>query len=409
MENQVTHPIPQENETPERTFDERNIAQAASPATGDPLEISEEPTLEIPPELMQLLGGHAEALTDPMLYDGQEESFETLVKLNERWEDIRSKLACVYRLLLKTRTVRAAVESVLEQLAVQFDLSAARIILREDHPIASFLDWDPPEGASFTDTDSINDLVPESVRVRIVTRLRSDIGWKSFGNDAFFLGSAAFARLRADGSELGLLCLGSPDPDRYTEGMDTELIEQLADTIALGLGNAGDHERESKGHIDAGPEGILSEVMFREILRFEFYRAWRYSRPFSVVAIEWGNGLSDSDRPDAPVLSHLRRALRAADIIARPSLSSVWILMPETGAESAKEAASRIKDLLHDHTALELKAGVCEFSTSVPIPWDMVSTAVEALEHAWLSDEDVVILRSRAEAASDGEPIGLAP
>ncbi len=208
---------------------------------------------------------------DPSVFSDEEKdcrlikSFDMIFQLHQRSEEIRSHLENIDGLLLKSRTLAGLAQRLTDALESEFDLKAARILLRHDHPIAEVLKWAAPRGIGiipprFIEHESLFPCGPF-----VLDDPNGDLSCNLFGEAAPLLASAVAANLCVDGEELGLLCLGSDDPDRYCGGMNTELIASLADKITLGIQNAWDHECRAHESLMGCTDGIYTSPFFANI------------------------------------------------------------------------------------------------------------------------------------------------
>ena len=283
---------------------------------------------------------------DPPAFADKEEdcrlirSFDMIFQLHQRSEEIRSHLDHVDRLLLKSRTLEGLVQRLIDALESEFDLTAARILFRQDHPVAELFKWAAPRGTGITPPGFIEreSMFPSGPFV--LDDPNGDLSRSLFGEAAPLLSSAVAANLCVDGNELGLLCLGSDDPNRYCGGMNTDLIASLADKIALGIKNAWDHESRARESLVGCVEGIYCESFFREYLAKEFHRSWRSRNVFSLMALSWTS--SPTDRSFEEVAEQIRAQLRSSDVAAEDDSARLWILLPETDVNGASIVAERL-------------------------------------------------------------------
>ena len=318
-------------------------------------------------------------------------SFEMIFQLHQRSEEVRTHLENVDRLLPGTRTVASLTEKLTTILESEFDLAVARILFRHDHPVAKVFRRTAPRGAGIIPPYVLENenLIPSGPFVLDDPNGRLSAGL--FGEAALPLSSAVAANLCVDGDELGWLCLGSDDPNRYSGGMNTDLIATLADKVALGIQNAWDHESHARAALTGKVEAIYTESFFREYLAKEFNRSWRTHKVFSLMALSW-----PSSAPDLSVseLTELIRAqIRSSDVAAEGDMVCLWILLPETDLDGARVVAERITRRVDDHLAqeIQLSFGMTCFSremTAMPMLMDLANRLEEAVES---KDNSIVV------------------
>lgn len=321
-------------------------------------------------------------------------SIDMIFQLQQRSEEIRTHLEKIDRVLLSSRTVAGLTRAVVSLLEVDLDLVVARILFKEDHPVASLLLWDPPEGAGIIPADFLDSEGLCGGDPFILDDLSGELSMTLFGQCSVLVASAALAVLSADHDEIGVLCLGSDEPGRYRGGMNTDIIASLADKIALGIRNAWDHEKLFEEALSAAAEGITSEAFFREALQWEFQRAWRFGRPFAVMGLSW-YGI-DNESIDSEELKRLiRRNVRSCDLVAEGDDVDLWVLLPEVGAEGAHTAAERLVAILRETLSgrVIVHAGLTEFSTAAAVASLLMREARLAVEEARAHVADTIVVR----------------
>jgi uncharacterized protein YigA (DUF484 family) len=333
-------------------------------------------------------------------------SFDMLFQLHQRSEDIRSYLANIDHILLSARTVSALTGKIVEALERDLDLTAVRILFREDSPIATLLEWAPPRGVTlapsgFLDNGGFLDAGPF-----VLDDPSADLAASLFTDAAAVVSSAAVAPLFADGEELGVLCLGSDDPLRYCGDMNTDLIGELANKIGLGIRNAWDHEKRGREAFTTEVEGVATESFFQLLLEREFDRAWRYRRPFSVMAVS-GASISSDPPPSVQKLGALlKKRIRSSDLMARDHEDTLWLLLPETTAKLSVRMAERLGASLRADFSddMRLCAGITEFSAAAPVATILLKEARAALSQAADSPGNPIVVRPIPEHRSSAQP-----
>ncbi|MGO9569955.1 MAG: hypothetical protein ACLP5H_20685 [Desulfomonilaceae bacterium] len=309
-------------------------------------------------------------------------SFDMIFQLHQRSEEIRSHLESIDRLLLKSRTLAGLAERLTAALESEFNLTAARILFRQDHPVAGIFKWGTPRGTGttppgFTERESSFPSGPF-----VLDDPNGDLSRSFFGEATPLLSSAIAANLCVDGDELGLLCLGSDDPNRYCGGMNTDLIASLADKIALGIQNAWDHESRARQSLVGSTDAIYSEPFFQEYLAKEFNRSWRTSKVFSLVALSWTSSLTD--RSVEEIAEKIRAQLRSSDLVAEGDSVRLWILLPETDVNGARVVVERLSRRVVDELdqAVILRFGITAFSREAISVLMLMTRAQAALAEA---------------------------
>jgi uncharacterized protein YigA (DUF484 family)/GGDEF domain-containing protein len=321
-------------------------------------------------------------------------SFDMIFQLHQRSEEIRAHLENIDRLLLESRTLAGLVEGLTAALEGEFDLAAARILFRHDHPAAEIFKMAAPSGSGIIPRRFIENesLFPSGPFV--LDDPNGELSQSLFGEAAPLLCSAIAANLCVDGDELGLLCLGSEDPNRYCGGMNTDLIASLADKIALGIQNAWDHECRAQNAVAGCALGIYSEPFFREYLAKEFNRSWRTRNVFSLLALSW-TGCPEVESV-AQIAEQILAQVRSSDVVAEGDSLRLWILLPETDLDGARVVAERLSQCMTDKfdEGVALHCGITAFSkdtTALPI---LVSRAQAALKEAEKAQNSTIVTKT---------------
>jgi uncharacterized protein YigA (DUF484 family) len=336
---------------------------------------------------------------DPPAFTDNEEvcllsrSFDIIFQLQQRSEEIRSNLDRVDRLLLKSRTVEGLVQKLIAALESDFNLTAARILFRPDHPFAELLKRAAPRGAGIAPPGFIEPEGLFSGAPFVLNEPNGDLSRSLFDEGTPLLSSAIVANLCVDGSEVGLLCLGSDDPNRYREGMNTGLIASLADKIALGIQNAWDHESRARKSLVGRVEGIYCESFFREYLAKEFHRSWRSRNVFSLVAICWPS--SPTSPTFEEIAAQIRAQLRASDVAAEDDSARLWILLPGTDIDGGSAVAERLSRSVAEEFDQEvmLHFGITAFSSEATSVHTLMNRAQAALTEAVESGSSGMMVR----------------
>lgn len=327
-------------------------------------------------------------ITDQSDSERVAESLEKILRAQNRLEQIRLNLDQVDRIGLASRTVSALIESVTRHLENALDLLTVKILLVEGQEIAAVFKRCSPYGGGTISFDAcaFGEDSPLFISGDDLDRLRV-----FFRDESDNLGSAVVAPIVQGTEVLGVVCLGSGDPLRYSRAKSSALMMGLADKIALALTNAFEHENAARGLWVSEVEGVYSELFFREYLHKEFNRAWRWHKPFTVMAVSWGDGSAASAETNE-LLDLFRRNLRSADIAARGESVGLWALLPETDAATAEKITDRIFKLAEEaFPGTTLHIGMTEFSrtaTAMPI---LLNRASQALDEAMQLKVPVVV------------------
>jgi uncharacterized protein YigA (DUF484 family) len=316
-----------------------------------------------------------------------------IFELQQRSEETRYLLEIIDHALLTSRSPSRLTTQLVTILEEQFDLAAAQILFRPDHPVATAFLWTSPSGVGIIPNELLDAEDIFSEDPFILDDPSGHLAHTLFGERAILLCSATVANLSCDGQALGLLCLGSQDPDRYRGGMRTDLIATLAEKISLGILNAWDHEKRVRDAMVTSVEGLYTEPFFLEFLQKKFDLSWRTQAALSLMALSWRTNPGRADPALEEVARLLIRNLRSSDVAAIGSSVKLWILLPHTSMKQAHVVAERLFDLA-DRTfkgELVLAAGITAFSRCAPVPWTLLDRARTALAQALTDDNPRIV------------------
>lgn len=323
-------------------------------------------------------------------------SFDMIFRVHQRSEELRGTLERIDRVLIGSRTVVGLVQRVIEIMQSEMDLVSVRFLFREDHPIGDAFYFEVPPGIG-----TIPQGLAESEHLfqcdpYVLDEPYGPLARSLFCEASSFVASAALASLRAEHEDLGLLCLGSDDPDRYCGGINTELIASLAEKITLGIKNAWDHECVDRRSLMGWTDGIYTESFFREYVRKEFYRSWRTQEVFSVMALSWQPLEECPSSVEGEVMSLVQSQIRSADIIAEGDTVKLWLLLPETDTDGARCAAERLQVALQASFGDRLRSGIgiTAFSREAAVVSMLMGHARTALGEALEDDGRGIVVKA---------------
>ena len=316
-----------------------------------------------------------------------EEALDKILGAQNRLEQVRLNLEQVDRIGLSCRTVAGLIEAVTRHLEHSLDLLAVRILLAEGQEIADVF----RRSAAYGGGTISSDLCPCGGESPLFLGCQDyDFLRMFFGEETENIGSGVVVLLTGD-HPLGVLCLASGDPLRYSTVKSTMLIQGLADKICLALMNALDHENAARAPLLSEVEGVYSESFFQEYLLKEFNRSWRTRKPFTLMALNMSNGQA-AGLKSGELMDLLRRNLRSTDLIAKGESVGLWALLPETGATEAQKIAERLLSLTEEaFPEAMINIGMTEFSRSATAMAVLLKRAKEALDEAIQNKLRIVI------------------
>jgi diguanylate cyclase (GGDEF)-like protein len=179
------------------------------------------------------------------------------------------------------------------------------------------------------------------------------------------------AAIRRDGSVVGVVCLEHVGEPRTWTAAEMEFTAALADQAALALAAVERRQLEEerarvKSELMRTRElalqdeltGLANRRALEEMLANEVSRALRHGRPLSVLMADVDHFKAINDtyghRAGDEVLRELARLLaeklRSIDRAARYGGEELFVMMPETPVEEARQVAERIRTAVELHT-----------------------------------------------------------
>jgi len=340
-------------------------------------------------------------LLDEMDDSGLLRSFDMVFQVHQRSEEIRKHLDKIDGILLTSRTIPELAERLISVLRKEMGLPAARLVFRQNHPMASLVGRTRSNALAVVPDALFEDERFAHTDPFILADPSDSIGKILFGDTWNKVCSAAVAILSTETEKIGAICLGGSDPHRYRCDMNTDLVSSLAKKIAIGLINAWDHETSPSRAIFDGPDRVHSEGFFFEYLQKEFHRAWRAETAFSLMSLAW-KSLSGAEPRSLDEISELLvQNIRSADLLARCGTNDLWILLPATPLDVAKTMAERLIGITESHFigSMALHIGIAGFSQNTTVMGVLMNQALAALERAALSEDSRIEVETFQPAA----------
>lgn len=166
--------------------------------------------------------------------------------------------------------------------------------------------------------------------------------------------SLAIAPITLDGKLVGSINLADVDVRRFEPGIDTSLLEQLAQKVSLCLSNVTAHEQLKFLAYHDPLTGLFNRRVFERILDREFSRAKRYHSELSLIFLDFDDfktindtaGHSTGDKALCFLADTLDRLKRKQDIVARLAGDEFVMLLPSTEKKSAEKFIRRVDEYL---------------------------------------------------------------
>ena len=145
--------------------------------------------------------------------------------------------------------------------------------------------------------------------------------------------------------------------------------------------------------------GALTRRGFLAEVEKEFLRATRYDRPSALMVIDVDNFRVINDRHGHPagdavlvsIANACMSAMRKSDVFGRIGGEEFAMLLPETDADDARDAAERIRQIV-ESTIVETSSQLIRATVSIgiaPIP------AVSESALGWLSEADIAVYEAK--------------
>jgi len=139
-----------------------------------------------------------------------------------------------------------------------------------------------------------------------------------------------------------------------------------------------------------GLTGLKNHRAFQDRLTEEFARSRRYAHPMSVLLLDVDHFKQYNDTFGHPagdqilkrVADMLQMSARATDFVARYGGEEFAVILPETNADSAQEAAERIRAAIASHRGLgglTVSTGIASLHVATESPAALVEEADKAL------------------------------
>lgn len=215
--------------------------------------------------------------------------------------------------------------------------------------------------------------------------------------------------LMSFGKGIGVLTLESAHPNAY-QASDVKALESVADICAAAIQNAEYFEQIKQLAYRDGLTGVFNRRYFENRILEELERARRYRSPLSVAMIdidgfkrsndEFGHLLGDEILKQASriFVEHTRKS----DIVCRFGGDEFAIILPQTNAQSAANAAEKLRQTISSWDfpgvprPVTVSTGIAEFPMAGETRDDLIKNADSALYEAKQQGRNRVVVHSPA-------------
>jgi len=191
---------------------------------------------------------------------------------------------------------------------------------------------------------------------------------------------------------IGLLTIDSAQPNYFTEE-HINLATMFANQVAVTLENARIFEETQGQAIMDALTGVYNRRGLFQIGDFEFIRARRMNRPFSVLMfdIDYFKKVNDryghlaGDQVLYGLAERCRANSRSVDVVCRYGGEEFVIFLPDTNGKVARMVADRLRHTVMD-TPFKTDAGLLNITISIGVAQsidnDILKTLIERADHA---------------------------
>lgn len=180
---------------------------------------------------------------------------------------------------------------------------------------------------------------------------------------------------------LGVLNLGSTDPQRYSASQGSDFLHHFGRMSTLFLENALTREELRRSSLSDGLTGCYNRRFLQERLLQELAAALRARQPLCLLLfdLDYFKTVNDTyghlvgDQVLIEFAGRLRRQLRINDVVARYGGEEFAALLPRTQIKDALNLAERVRQKVREPMLLEqttvnvtVSIGVCEFNPRAP-------------------------------------------
>ncbi|MEO6714882.1 MAG: diguanylate cyclase, partial [Mycobacteriales bacterium] len=232
--------------------------------------------------------------------------------------------------------------------------------------------------------------------------------------------------LKAHGRALGVLNLYDKIGAREFDDADVTTIRSFANQATVAIDNVLLHQESQRLSITDGLTGLWNYRYFQMTIDKEIERASRFGRPLSLLILDLDKFKTVNDtfghqRGDSVLIelaTRIKGAIREVDTLARYGGEEFVLVLPETDAEGAEQAAEKLCELVrqrrfgntNEHTLkLTVSIGVAVFPDHAASPGLLIRAADTALYAAKEAGRDQYVIADRAVEEDDAVPSELPP
>jgi diguanylate cyclase (GGDEF)-like protein len=299
--------------------------------------------------------------------------------------------------IAETLETEKAVERVLEQLKQVVSYDSASVQLLNDHHLeivggSGFSEIKDVIGMSFPiPGDNPNTVVMQTGKPYLlpeISEVFQIFKYPPHNHIRSWLGIPLIFQERI----IGLLAIDSAKPNCFTEE-DIHLANMFANQVAVTLENARIFKETQDQAITDVLTGVYNRRGLFQVGDFEFVRARRTSRPFSMMMFDIDHfkkindqyGHAAGDQVLRGLAERCRSKSRSVDMVCRYGGEEFVIFLPETNIEATRMIAERLRQTVMD-TPFPTDAGELHVTISIGIAQanerDALKTLIERADQA---------------------------
>lgn len=211
--------------------------------------------------------------------------------------------------------------------------------------------------------EGISGLVAESGKAILVQDVKKDKRFLHYKGKITNIGAfLSVPLLTGDGETLGVLNIHKTKPQTFRDS-DKEFFSAMAYNLAQALDRARRYECALKKSMYDDLTRLYNRRFLLDCAKRELSKAQRNNAPFSLLLLDldyfksindrYGHALGDQVLAKMAVL--LKTGVRQSDVVARYGGEEFVVLLPDTDQQGAWHAGEKIRTLIEQRLALEMK------------------------------------------------------
>lgn len=290
--------------------------------------------------------------------EGQlQQQIDHLLKQAKENEAIQQRCNQIELALIASNSLSDYLHQVLVALPKAFHLDVISLhLLDPEHFIRHQIKAEgiTPEGRNaLIFHDCVSDFLPSarSSTLPLLRRYDARRHQDLFSEQELVPGSVAVLPLHRGGRLLGLLNLGSIDPERYTPERATDFLQHLAAIAAVCLENSVNHERLRHVGLTDPLTGVRNRRYFEQRVLDECRAVLRHGRPLACLFLDLDHfkvindqhGHHNGDLVLQNTARSITQQIRDNDLLSRYGGEEFVLLLLDSDCDAAMEIAERIR------------------------------------------------------------------